>query len=599
MNKFLIYTIATLLLLLPMFSNAQADGPSLNGMLKFDKKTTYWDKDHKIPRSIGYYRASGSSSIGEKFGKWKFFYKDGGLEEISNYYDGKLNGAVQQFYSNGNIKFKGYFYLGVPNNSFEVYHTNGKLAEEGNFNSIPDSIEENTFKYWNVIEFLPAIKVGEWKSYYESGRLKTVTQFKDSDTLEYLTSYFDTSGTKLVSNGNGTIKENYYSKKPKLVTTYKNGLKDGVHKSWNANGTVKEEGAYKDGLQTSNWKYYFFVSGKIYQEIGFIEGEKHGFFEEHMPNEIVSIKGNYKHGKKDSIWAYYFEDGQLDMQGNFVTDLQDGHWKYWYPNGKIYYEGDYKTGKKDGYWEFFYNNEQLWRDGEYRNDKKDGVWNFFYESGVPLMTGSFNEDLEHGAWVSYYENGQEKDRGSYDQGKMTASWEGWYPNGKKKYEGNYLNDMRTGNWKFYSDKGKLTDDGNFKILKTKDEESVGYNFTLVKEQSYKHGPWKSYSTIDYKLTSTGTYNRGRQTGKWKYYYPGGKVITYENTYNSKGKLSGVSKSYSRRGKVISEIGYKDGKKHGDVKTYAKKGKLIQHLVYKNGIKTKDVLNKQTYKYSKK
>jgi antitoxin component YwqK of YwqJK toxin-antitoxin module len=186
--------------------------------------------------------------------------------------------------------------------------------------------------------------------------------------------------------------------------------------------------------------------------------------------------------------------------------------------------------------------------------------------------------------------------GSFDQGKMTAKWTGWFPNGKMSYEGNYERDMKIGNWKFYTSKGKLKDDGNFKVLNTKEGENT-YVFTEIQEQSYKQGSWKSYSEIDGKIASEGNYNRGRQSGSWKYYYPGGKMVAYENSYNNKGKLDGVSKTYSRRGKLNGIVNYKNGLKHGDVKTWDSKGKtLIQHLVYKNGVKVKDELNQKTFKY---
>jgi len=132
------------------------------------------------------------------------------------------------------------------------------------------------------------------------------------------------------------------------------------------------------------------------------------------------------------------------------------------------------------------------------------------------MMGTYDKGKQHGAWTNWYENGQEKDMGSFDQGKMTARWTGWFPNGKMNYEGNYERDMKTRNWKFYTSKGKLKDDGNYKILSTKEGENT-YVFTEAKEQSYKQGTWQSYSELDGKIVSEGSYNRGRKSGSWKYY----------------------------------------------------------------------------------
>ena len=52
-----------------------------------------------------------------------------------------------------------------------------------------------------------------------------------------------------------------------------------------------------------------------------------------------------------------------------------------------------------------------------------------------------------------------------------------------------------------------------------------------------------------------------------------------------------------KGNLISETTYKNNKKHGAVKMYSKRGKLISHLVYKNGVKIKDEINKVYYNYA--
>ena len=104
------------------------------------------------------------------------------------------------------------------------------------------------------------------------------------------------------------------------------------------------------------------------------------------------------------------------------------------------------------------------------------------------------------------------------------------------------------------DKEVLKDVGSFKILKRKGDitfsEGEGY------EQSFRHGHWKSYSDVDGELTSEGDYAYGKQDGKWEYYYPGGVVVATENVYDE-GMLNGVSKTYTRRGEVQNEIGYKN------------------------------------------
>jgi antitoxin component YwqK of YwqJK toxin-antitoxin module len=54
-------------------------------------------------------------------------------------------------------------------------------------------------------------------------------------------------------------------------------------------------------------------------------------------------------------------------------------------------------------------------------------------------------------------------------------------------------------------------------------------------------------------------------------------------------LNVVSKTYTRRGEVQNEIGYKNNKKHGAMKVYNRKGKLMLHVLYKNGVRTKSLV----------
>ena len=73
-----------------------------NGLIKQEKIITYWNKDKNIIRSIGQYHTDGFSAVGEKIGKWVFYYPTGKLREISHFFLGELHGPYQSFYENGN-----------------------------------------------------------------------------------------------------------------------------------------------------------------------------------------------------------------------------------------------------------------------------------------------------------------------------------------------------------------------------------------------------------------------------------------------------------------------------------------------------------------
>lgn len=598
MQKLLQLYFITLLLLISLNGKGQT---TEDGLLKVKKEITYWDLDSTKIRSVGFYNTTGFSHIGERVGKWSFFDKNGKIEEVTYYWEGFKHGPSTIYYPNSNKEIEAYFYLGVLDSIFKAYYEDGTLAEEGFYAGIPDTFfinKKNTDWRIKITQFSER-KTGDWKYYHPNGKIYMETHFVDSDTIERMITVKDTSGKFLIKNGEGTLNEFYASGKPKLISNYKEGLLDGVFKEWNPNGMKKTEGAYKNGLKDETWSLYYFVTDQIYQKQGYKNGQKDGVFKEYLPNDTLVIDGNYKSGKKDGHWIFYFETGAKDMEGDFKNDLQENHWKFWYPNGQLYYEGDFIGGNKTGKWQFFYNTGELWKEGEYQNNLREGLWTNYYENGQEAFQGAFEHDKESGVWTSWYENGEVKDKGSYTNGNMDGAWEGFYPNGKKRYEGDYKNDLKTGKWSYWDSEGKLKDVGYFAILKV--ERGIIVSSTN-NEQSFRHGHWKSYSTIDGKIVSEGDYSYGKQNGKWKYYYPGGEVVANEVNYKE-GLLNGKSSSFSRRGNLQTEINYKNNKKHGDMKVYSKKGKLVMHVVYKNGVKVKTLVQdgnaeKILYKYTK-
>ena len=589
--------LKTLLILIFFCSSgySQDDWQREKGLIKAKQETTYWDKDSLTIRSVGYYNNSGFSNVGQRVGEWKFYDKDGNLEEVTRYYMGLKHGQTVFFHKNGRIKIQAFFFLGVPDSVFKAYYSNGQLAEKGAYKGLPASFLSDTTNHmdWKIkLNDFSASKVGIWNYYYEDGTPFQVSLFKENDTTEYLMAYFNEDAKQLIKNGKGKIDSYYFSGKQKASKSYSDGLADGEYKAWNANGSLRVSGQYAAGKKDGTWKERYFVEDQDFQIYEYSKGLKHGKFIEYLVDGTKVIQGTYNQGLKEGEWEYFFENGSLDMKGNFKNGEQDSTWHFWYPNGQLYYKGDFKIGLKTGSWSFYYNDGSIWKKGSYVDNKKNGEWVSKYENGNTAFIGAYQQDFEDGLWSSFYENGTPKDKGHYKLGAMNKEWSGWYPNNQKRYEGEYENDLKTGSWKYWTDQGKLKDEENYKILPFSASSSKRELF-----KSYKHGSFKSYDNVQGKLVSEGNYAKSKQDGIWKYYYPGGEITNKVMSY-SQGFLDGTCKEYDRRGNLKSEINYKGNKKHGNMKVYTKRGKLILHVVYKEGVKTKDVLKKMEYKYSK-
>ena len=570
---------------------------TIKGLLKLNEEVTYWDKDSNTIRSIGHFNSTSFSGLGKRVGIWKFYDKNGNIEEITNYYIGKKHGPSNYFYPSGKKKFEAFFFLDVQDSIFKAYYPNGKLAEKGSYAGIPSAFLNDTSNYidWQLkLDQFINLKIGIWEYFYENGEPFELTEFKSEDSIEYLLKHYNEKGEITIENGNGFIKESYNSGNPKQISYYENGLPDGEYKMWNANGSLRTIGSYLSGLKDGEWTERYFVSDQVYQKTYFKKGKKDGLFTEFIPDGTKVIEGTFKEDVKNGSWEYYFENGAKDMKGSFINGNQNGEWNFWYPNGQLYYKGGFDSGNKTGEWLFYYNDGSLWKIGSYLDNLKENNWISYYENGQKAFEGSYSKGLENNMWTSWYKNGQKKDQGEYSNGLMNNQWEGWYPNKQLIYSGSYSEDLKKGNWKYWTDKGILKDEENYKIVYKEGSERIS-NRSI--KTSNKDGLWKSYDQIQGKLVSEGNYDNGKQDGNWKYYYPGGVIVNREISYKN-GKLNGTSKEYSRKGHLKSEVNYKNNKKNGTMKVYSKRGKLILHVIYKNGVKIKDVLKKIDYYYSK-
>ena len=123
-------------------SFAQDDWQREKGLLKIKEEVTFWDKDSVVIRSSGHYNKMGFSGIGQRVGEWKFYNKQGNLEEVTRYYMGLKHGQSVFFHENGKIKIQAFFFLGLPDSVFKAYYKNGNLAESGEYSWSP----KNFFK---------------------------------------------------------------------------------------------------------------------------------------------------------------------------------------------------------------------------------------------------------------------------------------------------------------------------------------------------------------------------------------------------------------------------------------------------------------------
>ena len=243
-----------------------------SGLLKPEKITTYWNKEKQQIRSIGTYHTNGYSKIGAKSGNWIHYFKNGTIQEISNYYKGALNGVYKSYYINGNLKIKTFYTLGKVDSTFEAYYFNGNLAEKGKYTIRPNIFSKDTLTldYWiHKNELLSSNKTGIWKYYYEKGTLMEKTYFLEKDSIEYIDLFIDIAGDTIIKDGEGIRKSYYPSQKIKSLVEYKNGLENGLYKLFKPNGKVRKKGEYINGEKSGKWMESFLTNDSTYQLVEF------------------------------------------------------------------------------------------------------------------------------------------------------------------------------------------------------------------------------------------------------------------------------------------------------------------------------------------
>jgi len=153
-------------------------------------------------------------------GIWKYYYPDGNIESLVDYVctdNGRSDESGQhiEYYKSGQIK------------------TEGRYQKAKN-----DSVlcilcyDRREFKKIEWAEFSPSLKVGEWKEYFENGKIKSIGEYYLGVHQTFNTEWFKEDSNK-EKTGVGTVGTDY--------------LKDNEWKYYNDAGKLIKIEYYKQG----------------------------------------------------------------------------------------------------------------------------------------------------------------------------------------------------------------------------------------------------------------------------------------------------------------------------------------------------------------
>jgi len=228
----------------------------------------------------GTLQSQGAYKNNKKHGKWMIYFSDGRLKETIDYVNNEISGEWNTYHNDSTIAATNYFKDGTGLGIRKEFYSNGLLKvhiqpdpknkDFQTYNSYYKSGKKETSGRATRGKILsPGKRIGVWETYFENGNLKeSKNHIADTDKIEAKYYY---------ENGNlkecGTTKQKYYP-----IGEWKSYYKSGELKSiilYPSEINFKAKSSTntyfsKDG--SIKLKRIFSSSGKLYQETKYENG---------------------------------------------------------------------------------------------------------------------------------------------------------------------------------------------------------------------------------------------------------------------------------------------------------------------------------------
>ena len=451
---------------------------------------------------------------GQPEGFWRTFYPTGIIKSEGKRKNHLLDSTWIFFTETGDTLQKINYVLGKRNGYTVTYRTS-QLKDPINKGSI---LSEELF--------VNDIKEGISRYYYDKGNLKEEVFFSNNKRHGSAKEY-DEKGLLITLQ---TFNKGILTERERINRKDKDGLKQGVWRTYYENNKIKSELYYKDDVLNGPYKEYDengllltvlnYSNGKVlesndtadldveirneYDESGNLIYS--GSYHDNIPigiHRIYDETGKVKtaklyndfgnligegiitnEGMKEGEWNDYYIDGTLKAKGNYLSNLRTGKWGFYYKNGSVEQRGSYKNGKEEGLWEWYYENESIKRQEEYYNGKEEGEYIEYDTSGNIVVSGKYFDGQKEGAWT--IKAGDNSETGSYVGDLKDGKWKSFYADGKIKYEGNYIQGNPDGEHIYYYNSGKIHEQ-NYYVMGIRDKNWKKYdeNGVLIINITYK------------------------------------------------------------------------------------------------------------------
>lgn len=429
----------------------------------------------------GQLKSQGFKLAGMSDSLWKFYSPLGVLTWTYSYENDLKNGCATKFDSLGNKSEESYYVDGVKQGEQISYFQDGSIKRKSNFIDGKESGLALEFNKEGIVvseeEFLNGYlrskesfnqfddegnKTGKWREYHPNGQMKSEIAYKGG-LMDGTAKQFDKDGrlTDINQMNNGSVasdpggvvmidlyKEYHNNGKVKLIGGFKNGLKSGIFREYDREGTLVNGFVYVNDT---------LISEGMVEAGGVFVGEWINYYRDGTPKS----SGSFVDGKKDGKWIFYYENGKKEQTGQFKENVVTGNWVWYYENGQIKKTEFFnRKGLLEGEQvEYDSLGNELAR-GEYYNGNREGAW--FYQVGDFKEVGAFLSGQPDGVWNHYYKNGRLAFTGEFNEGEPKGKHVYYHKNGIKKKIGKYAGGVKHGIWREYDSKAELIETIQYK-----------------------------------------------------------------------------------------------------------------------------------------
>lgn len=251
--------------------------------------------------------------------------------EIEKKYDG-----------NGKVIYAGPFRNKVPVGVHREYGSDGKVINAFVYNDNGVLLSEG------IIDD-SGIRNGKWRDLTPEGKVTAEGQYADNRRTGIWKFYNGASGleqTGSYNNGRPDGLWKWYYDNGALLREeeYFQGQRDGHFTEFSQTNEIITQGQYADGEKNGEWKY---KSENNSEEGKYILGLRDGIWKSYYADGKLRYKGNYIQGTPDGLHVNYYENGRIREEQFYRMGIRQRTWKKYNEEGvtvlTVTYKDDVET----------------------------------------------------------------------------------------------------------------------------------------------------------------------------------------------------------------------------------------------------------------